>query len=214
MKRFKEEVPEENRALAGCCSFFTNSFFEEKSSPDSKESIEKATLIKDEVNNSGYVVVEAQEEGKFDDIVSAFAEDWKSDGWRDALARNPDIGWNMRNQVVDWLMDMCQKFKMKRSTYHLAVEVFNRYLFAVKGLKRQQLQAIGSICLLIASKHEDSILTFEDLRHLFPSSKLMTAAKATELEICKVGFDETGFEVANLWSYFVYSFDLFDGKLG
>ena len=186
MKQFKKELTGESKVLAGCCSFFTNSFFEEKSSPDSKISLEKVNFVKEEIKKSGYVVFEAQEVDPYDDILIAFTQDWKFEGWIEVLARNPDVGWNMRNKVVDWIMEMCQKFKMKRCTYHLAIEVFNRYLFAVKDLKRQQLQAIGSICLLIASKHEDSILTFEDLRHLFPNTKLLTAAKAMEIEICKV----------------------------
>jgi hypothetical protein len=53
------------------------------------------------------------------------------------------------------MMEVCMEFKLKRETYHFAVNFVDRYLSVVPGIKKVQLQLIGVACLFISAKMEE-----------------------------------------------------------
>ena len=61
----------------------------------------------------------------------------------------------MRAILFDWMIEVCQEYQLKRETLHLALINVDRYLSAVKNLKRSKLQLVGVASLLIASKVEE-----------------------------------------------------------
>jgi len=65
-----------------------------------------------------------------------------------------DITARMRAILVDWLVEVHQKFKMQPQTLYICVNVMDRYLER-KAVKRDELQLIGCTALWTASKIEE-----------------------------------------------------------
>ncbi len=65
-----------------------------------------------------------------------------------------DINEHMRAILIDWLVDVHQKFKLLPETLFLAVNVVDRYLGKVQ-ISRKILQLVGVTALLIACKYEE-----------------------------------------------------------
>ena len=60
----------------------------------------------------------------------------------------------MRTILMDWMMEVCAEFTLKRETFHLASNYVDRYLSKVKNIERNKLQLIGLSSMYIASKVE------------------------------------------------------------
>lgn len=65
-----------------------------------------------------------------------------------------DINEKMRAILVDWLIEVHQKFKLVTETLFLTVNIIDRYL-SKKVLLRTKLQLLGVAALLIACKYEE-----------------------------------------------------------
>lgn len=62
----------------------------------------------------------------------------------------------MRAILLDWLIEVCEVYKLHRDTYYLAVDYLDRYLSNVDGtVQKNHLQLIGVTCLFIAAKVEE-----------------------------------------------------------
>lgn len=70
------------------------------------------------------------------------------------LSRQPDIEEKMRLILLDWLVDVALKFKQRSETFHLTVDVVDRYLTRAQ-VSRGNLQLVGITANLIAAKHEE-----------------------------------------------------------
>lgn len=60
----------------------------------------------------------------------------------------------MRTILMDWMMEVCSEFTLKRETFHLAVNYVDRYLSKVKHIEKNKLQLIGLCAMYVASKIE------------------------------------------------------------
>jgi G2/mitotic-specific cyclin-B, other len=60
----------------------------------------------------------------------------------------------MRAILVDWLVEVHNKFKLVPETLYLTVNLIDRYLER-EQVERHKLQLVGVTCLLIASKYEE-----------------------------------------------------------
>eukprot|EP00762_Andalucia_godoyi_P003289 ANDGO_06580.mRNA.1 G2/mitotic-specific cyclin-B len=70
------------------------------------------------------------------------------------MVRQTEISKNMRSILVDWLIDVHNKFRLSPETFFLAVSILDRYL-AVKPIARAKLQLAGMTAMLLASKFEE-----------------------------------------------------------
>lgn len=70
------------------------------------------------------------------------------------LLRQTEINKRMRCILFDWLLQLHQKYNLKRRTMFLCSNIFDRYLEKV-FVPRKSLQLVGLASLLIASKFED-----------------------------------------------------------
>ncbi|XP_018320665.1 G1/S-specific cyclin-E1 isoform X1 [Agrilus planipennis] len=61
----------------------------------------------------------------------------------------------MRAILLDWIMEVCEVYRLKRVTYYLAVDYVDRYLTIKLNIPKTQLQLIGVSCLFIAAKLEE-----------------------------------------------------------
>ena len=64
------------------------------------------------------------------------------------------INRKMRAILIDWLIDVHKKYKLKPETIYLTVNIIDRYL-SIKSVATINLQLVGVVALLIASKYED-----------------------------------------------------------
>ena len=60
----------------------------------------------------------------------------------------------MRAILIDWLIDVHKKYKLKPETMYLTVNIIDRYL-SKKSVTTINLQLVGVVSLLISSKYED-----------------------------------------------------------
>lgn len=60
----------------------------------------------------------------------------------------------MRTILMDWMMEVCSEFTLKRETFHLSISYVDRYLSKVKNIERSKLQLIGLSSMYIAAKIE------------------------------------------------------------
>lgn len=67
----------------------------------------------------------------------------------------PSINAEMRAILVDWMMEVCSDFGLKRETFHYAVNYVDRYLSSVSEISKKDLQLVGVTALFIASKNEE-----------------------------------------------------------
>lgn len=92
------------------------------------------------------------------------AEVWKNMIVKEASNhdRNPRLFENqacylprMRAILLDWIMEVCEVYKLRRVTYYLAVDYIDRYLTINPDVPKTQLQLVGVTCLFMAAKLEE-----------------------------------------------------------
>lgn len=65
----------------------------------------------------------------------------------------------MRAILLDWLIEVCEVYKLHRETYYLAMDFIDRYLSTHDNVPKNQLQLMGITCLFIAAKASHSFTT-------------------------------------------------------
>lgn len=61
----------------------------------------------------------------------------------------------MRAILLDWVMEVCEVYHLRRVTYYLSVDYFDRFLSIRPDVPKNQLQLVGVTCLFLASKLEE-----------------------------------------------------------
>jgi len=72
----------------------------------------------------------------------------------DYLKRHNEITEKMRTILIDWLIQVHQKFNLLQETLYLTVYTIDRYLDK-EQVKRSDLQLVGVTAMLLASKYEE-----------------------------------------------------------
>ncbi|OWM78885.1 G2/mitotic-specific cyclin S13-7-like [Punica granatum] len=72
----------------------------------------------------------------------------------DYMPSQPDITEKMRTILVDWLVEIHNKFDLMPETLYLTINLIDRFL-SVKAVPRRELQLLGMGALLTASKYEE-----------------------------------------------------------
>merc|ERR1719285_1597083 len=71
-------------------------------------------------------------------------------------SKHQSIQPKMRAILLDWLIEVCEVYKMHRETFYLAVDFFDRYLgVTADPVPKNRLQLIGVSCLFIGAKIEE-----------------------------------------------------------
>ncbi|XP_017835217.2 G1/S-specific cyclin-E [Drosophila busckii] len=71
------------------------------------------------------------------------------------LEQHPGLQPRMRAILLDWLIEVCEVYKLHRETYYLAFDYLDRYLHVARKVQKTQLQLIGITCLFMAAKVEE-----------------------------------------------------------
>lgn len=61
----------------------------------------------------------------------------------DMFAQHPLLQPRMRSVLLDWLIEVCEVYRLHRETYYLAMDFLDRYLALTENLPKTQLQLIG-----------------------------------------------------------------------
>lgn len=72
--------------------------------------------------------------------------------------KQSNITWIMRAILLDWMMEVCMEYTLKRETYHYAVNYVDRYLSGSPAIQKGELQLIGVTAMYLASKVEVSFI--------------------------------------------------------
>jgi len=68
----------------------------------------------------------------------------------------PEINGKMRAILIDWLIQVHQRFSLLQETLYLTIAILDRYLSQrFVTVKRKKLQLVGVSCMWIASKYEE-----------------------------------------------------------
>lgn len=70
------------------------------------------------------------------------------------MKEQKDINGEMRAILIDWLVDVHYKFKLRQETLMLTVNLLDRFLSKVE-VTRNVLQLVGVSCLMVACKYEE-----------------------------------------------------------
>ena len=68
----------------------------------------------------------------------------------------PNLKWEMRGILTDWLIEVHNKFRLLPETLFLAINIADRFLSA-RVVSLSKLQLVGLTCLFIAAKYEEVI---------------------------------------------------------
>ncbi|GAB2221680.1 hypothetical protein Droror1_Dr00012865 [Drosera rotundifolia] len=101
-----------------------------------------------DVNNELAVVEYVEDIYKFYKIME------KESRVRDYIASQPDINEKMRAILVDWLIEVHNKFELMPESLFLTVNLVDRFL-AATVVPRRELQLVGIGAMLIACKYEE-----------------------------------------------------------
>ncbi|CAH1779601.1 unnamed protein product [Owenia fusiformis] len=71
------------------------------------------------------------------------------------LNRHPQLQGRMRAILLDWLIEVCEVYRLHRESFYLCIDFIDRYLGTQHNVQKHQLQLIGITCLFIAAKLEE-----------------------------------------------------------
>ncbi|PVU96815.1 hypothetical protein BB561_000957 [Smittium simulii] len=72
----------------------------------------------------------------------------------DYMDRQLELSWPMRAILIDWLVQVHERFKLLPETLFLTINLVDRFL-SIKPVQMQKVQLVGAVALLIASKYEE-----------------------------------------------------------
>ncbi|KAI3525877.1 hypothetical protein L1887_05007 [Cichorium endivia] len=72
----------------------------------------------------------------------------------DYMHSQPEINDKMRAILIDWLIEVHNKFELMNETLYLTINIVDRFL-AAETVARRELQCVGMSAMLIASKYEE-----------------------------------------------------------
>ncbi|CAH2051423.1 unnamed protein product [Thlaspi arvense] len=98
----------------------------------------------------------------------------------DYMMQQIDLNEKMRAILIDWLIEVHDKFDLMNETLFLTVNLIDRFL-SKKAVLRKKLQLVGLVALLLACKYEEvSVPVVEDL--VLISDKAYTRNDVLEME--------------------------------
>jgi len=112
--------------------------------------ISYANEVQDFMSNMAGISRKEEEQDPFD---QKLAEKYSFDA--NYLEKNhPELNWSMRAILIDWMIEVCNDFGMKRETLYCAVDYVDRYLSKQINISKDKLQCIGISSLYLSAKKE------------------------------------------------------------
>jgi len=86
-------------------------------------------------------------------VAGLFAEESLHMPRPDYMANQANLNGKMRGILIDWLVEVHMKYKLRRETLYLAVSLIDRYM-AKMPVPRNRLQLVGVVGMFVAAKFE------------------------------------------------------------
>ncbi|XP_034228066.1 cyclin-A3-4-like isoform X3 [Prunus dulcis] len=103
-----------------------------------------------------------------------------------------DISPNMREILVDWLVEVAEEYQLVTDTLFLTVSYIDRYLSSY-AISRNKLQLLGVACMLVASKYEEICPPrVEDFCYITDNTYIMEEVLEMESDVLKFLNFDTG----------------------
>jgi len=113
----------------------------------------------------------------------------------------PELTWTMRLILVDWMMEVCAEFQLKRETFHYAVNYLDCFLSKVPKLSKFNLQLLGTSSLHLASKMEEiCVPRIQDFARATDNGYTIIQIRDMENDICKTLKWELAPPTLNMWA--------------
>lgn len=96
------------------------------------------------------------------------------------MDRQPEINSKMRSILVDWLVEVHYKFKLRPETLFLTASIADRFL-TEKQVSKNKLQLVGVTAMLLAAKYEE-IYAPEVRDFIYISAKTYTRDEILKME--------------------------------
>ncbi|CAN0429337.1 unnamed protein product, partial [Discosporangium mesarthrocarpum] len=94
-----------------------------------------------------------------------------------------DIRQGVRGVLVDWIVEVCDQFRMSSRALFQVVELMDRALSAME-VPRGRLQLLGCACIILAAKFEEIYApTAEELAHISDNTYTRAEIICMELEV-------------------------------
>lgn len=61
------------------------------------------------------------------------------------LTKHPSLTARMRIILLDWLIEVCEVYRLHRETFYLATDFFDRYMSKTYNIPKTKLQLIGNV---------------------------------------------------------------------
>ncbi|XP_067929944.1 G1/S-specific cyclin-E-like [Watersipora subatra] len=74
---------------------------------------------------------------------------------KNLFIKHPQLQCRMRAILLDWIIEVCEVYRLHRETFYLATEFIDRYLSTKHDVAKYQLQLIGVTSLFMAAKLEE-----------------------------------------------------------
>ncbi|PIA13012.1 B-type cyclin [Coemansia reversa NRRL 1564] len=70
------------------------------------------------------------------------------------IERQSALSWATRSILVEWIVQVHQRFNLLPETLYLCINFVDRFL-SIRAIKVNKLQLVGAVCLLLAAKYEE-----------------------------------------------------------
>ena len=131
-----------------------NDFYQKENEINKKYSLFSFPEIKnDSINNNAQIPSEY-----FNNFLDTYCKEEKTLEFKitqNFMDSQTEINNRMRAIVVNWMIEVHDRFKLLPDTLYLSVIIFDRYMSIIKNIKKERLQLIGVTSLLIACKYEE-----------------------------------------------------------
>lgn len=103
------------------------------------------------------------------------------------VKQKPEINAKMRTILIDWLIQVHQRFSLLQETLYLTVAILDRFLQdRLLAVKRKKLQLVGVTCMWIASKYEEMYAPeISDFVYITDNAYTQAEIRAMELDILR-----------------------------
>jgi len=96
------------------------------------------------------------------------------------MEKQIDMAEKHRTVLIDWMAEVCVKFKLLTETLFLSISILDRFL-EVKAVAREKLQLVGITAMLLASKYEE-MYTPEVRDFIWITAKAYTKEEVLKME--------------------------------
>ena len=130
-------------------------FEEDENKKYKKYSLFNFTNYKDNKNTKPNAQIPSE---YFNDILSTFCVEENELEFKiipNFMKNQPDINMKMRAIIVNWIIEVHNRFKLLPDTLFLSIIIFDRYMSTVNKIPKEKLQLIGVTSLLLACKYEE-----------------------------------------------------------